>query len=159
MFILTAYRLNTTELINTMRWNVRQTSKIQFSWVFLHVNQDFTNYHLPKTFFNNKRLPMNYSNCWWYKVIRKCYYEQGDSQKYRYSKYQVSTIVYLFIISAVSCLNLHESSFSIIITVTFTLWNETESNFEVDQYMELPKPVVIAVSACWVKRNTSTFKS
>ncbi|PWA81779.1 hypothetical protein CTI12_AA184660 [Artemisia annua] len=35
--------------------------------------------------------------------------------------------------------------------VVFTLWNEKADNFEEDEYMKMQKPVVLAVSSCYLK--------
>ncbi|PWA59297.1 nucleic acid-binding, OB-fold protein [Artemisia annua] len=35
--------------------------------------------------------------------------------------------------------------------VTFTLWNEKADNFEEDEYLKMTKPVVLAVSSCYLK--------
>ncbi|PWA46945.1 hypothetical protein CTI12_AA501840 [Artemisia annua] len=35
--------------------------------------------------------------------------------------------------------------------VTFTLWNQKADNFEEDEYLKMTKPVVLAVSSCYLK--------
>ncbi|PWA58414.1 hypothetical protein CTI12_AA400290 [Artemisia annua] len=35
--------------------------------------------------------------------------------------------------------------------VTFTLWNENPDNFEEDEYLKMTKPVVLAISSCYLK--------
>lgn len=37
-------------------------------------------------------------------------------------------------------------------TVTFSLWNDMATIFEIQKYMALEKPVTIAIRSCLVKR-------
>nr|GEU67526.1 hypothetical protein [Tanacetum cinerariifolium] len=37
-------------------------------------------------------------------------------------------------------------------TIVLTLWHEMETNFNIQEYELMEKPVVIAVSSCWVRR-------
>ena len=48
-------------------------------------------------------------------------------------------------------MNLIKQSFCSDDVVVFTLWNEMADNFEEDKYMKMQKPVVLAVSSCYLK--------
>ena len=64
----------------------------------------------------------------------------------------------LFINIDVNTTNLMRLKFCSNNVVIFTLWNEKADNFEEDDYMRMQKPVVLAVSSCYLKTYGGKYK-
>ncbi|PWA81999.1 glycoside hydrolase, family 79 [Artemisia annua] len=131
-------------------------SEHYFSFVFILPTDNFPKYG----YLNNDdffaRLHRNSPTYRRGKRLREHNCEQGHCQKHKYPKSNVSNLANFVMVLIRYLLYLNNLKCCSGNILTLVLWNELATGFEMHIYMGLPKPLIIVVASCWVKKSSAT---